>query len=117
MPTRQWPASAHLHQHGQWWCNAAFRAADRQFGRHDAPRDRTSRECVQRPAGAVRGLQVSRGNVLEHLLLKRQIGNKTLQANILALKVFHPLRLIDLKTAVFLAMPSKVEASLLHASR
>jgi len=48
-------------------------------------------------------LQVSRGNVLEHLLLKRQIGNKTLQAHILALKILHPLRLIDLKPAVFFA--------------
>ena len=28
-----------------------------------------------------RGLQVSRGNVLEHLFLKRQIGDKTLQAD------------------------------------
>src|SRR5664279_2126889 len=84
-------------------CNAAFRVADRQSDRHDAPRDRTSSECVQRPAGAVRGLQVSRGNVLDHLLLKRQIGNKTLQADILALKLLHPLGLIDLKAAVFLA--------------
>jgi hypothetical protein len=33
--------------------------------------------------GAVRGLQVSRGNVLQHLLLKRQIGDKTLEANVL----------------------------------
>src|SRR5271169_2633073 len=102
MPTRQWPASAHLHQHGQWWCNAAFRAADRQFGRHDAPTDRTSPECVQRPAGAVRGLQVSRGDVLEYLFLKRQIGDKTLQANILPLQVLHPLRLVDLKAPGFL---------------
>ena len=32
-----------------------------------------------------RGLQVSGGDVLEHLFLKRQIGNKTLQAYILSL--------------------------------
>src|ERR1035437_6997858 len=51
--------------------------------------------------------QVSRCNVLEHLLLKRQVGNKTLQADILAFQVFHPLRLIDLKTAVFLASAIK----------
>src|ERR1017187_6578424 len=76
---------------------------DRQSGRHNAPCDRTFPECVQLPAGAVRGLQVSRGDVLQHLLLKRQIGNKTLQADILAFQVLHPLRLIDLKTAVFLA--------------
>jgi hypothetical protein len=50
-----------------------------------------------------RGLQVSRGDVLEHLLFKRQIGNQTLQANILAFQVLHPLRLIDLKATVFLA--------------
>jgi GTP cyclohydrolase I len=69
----------------------------------DGPDAMTSPECVQLPAGVVRGLQVSRGNVLEHLFLKRQIGNKTLQADILALQVLHPLRLINLKAAVFLA--------------
>jgi len=53
---RKWPASAHLHQHEQWWCNAAFRVADRQSGRLDAPRERTSPECPQPPAGAVQGL-------------------------------------------------------------
>src|SRR5664280_819587 len=103
MLTQQWPASAHLHQHEQWWCNAAFRGADRQSGRLDAPRDRTSPECPQPPAGAVQGLQVSRGDVLEHLLLKRQIGHQTLKTNILALQVLHALCLIDLKAAIFLA--------------
>jgi hypothetical protein len=37
------------------------------------------------------------------LLLERQIGNETLQADILTLQVLHPLRLIDLKPAIFLA--------------
>src|SRR5664280_3254679 len=49
------------------------------------------------------GLTSFPGNVLEHLFLKRQIGDKTLQADILAFQVLHPLRMIDLKTAVFLA--------------
>jgi putative transposase len=37
-------------------------------------------ECVQRLAGAVRGLQVFRSDILEHLLLKRHIGNKAMWA-------------------------------------
>jgi diguanylate cyclase len=79
-----------------------FRGAGRRSGRRGVRRDRTSLECPRPPAGAVRGLQVSRGNVLEHLLLQRQIGDETLEADILPLQVLHPLRLIELKTTVFL---------------
>jgi len=35
-------------------------------GRLGVPRDRTIPECVQTPADAVRGSQVSRGNILRH---------------------------------------------------
>jgi hypothetical protein len=35
----------------------------------------------------------SRGNVLQYLLLKRQIGDKTLEANVLPFQVLHPFRL------------------------
>ena len=55
------------------------------------------------PAGAVRGLQVSRGDILENLLLKRQIRHQPLQPGVLLLQILHPPRLIKLKPAVFLA--------------
>ena len=38
------------------------------------------------------GLQVFRGNVLKHLLLERQIGNKTLEPNVFPLPIL-PIRL------------------------
>ena len=47
----------------------------------------------------------SRGNILENLLLKRQIGDKAFQASILTLQVFHSPGLVDFKTAVFLSPP------------
>jgi hypothetical protein len=66
--------------------------------RPGAPRDRTYLECLRPPAGADRGLQVSRGNVLEHLLLERQIGNKTLGPNVFPLQGLQAPGLIKLKT-------------------
>jgi hypothetical protein len=38
----------------------------------------------------------ARGNIHENLLLQRQIRNKTLQTDILAFRVRHPLRLVNL---------------------
>ena len=77
--------------------------ADRQSGRRGVPRGHISPECCRPPAGAARGLQVSRRNILEHLLLERQIGDKTLETDVFPLEILHPLRLIKLKPAVFLS--------------
>src|SRR5665213_404211 len=61
---------------------------------------KSSRETCQ--SGAVRDLQVSKNEVLEQLLLKRQIGYKTLLAHVLVFQFLHPLGLIDLQPTVFL---------------
>src|SRR5688572_17874477 len=103
MQERQSLSSAHPRQLERWRCIAASRAAGRRSGRPGAPRDRISLECLRPPAGADRGLQVSRGNVLKHLLLERQIGNKTFEPNVFPLQILHPSGLIELKTAVLLA--------------
>src|SRR5271169_3148085 len=92
-----------LHQPGRWWCIVASRVAGRRSGRHDVPRDCTSPECPGLPGGAARDLQVSQGNVLEHLVLQRQIGNKALQTDVLPLQLLHPLGLIKFKPAVLLS--------------
>src|SRR6187455_3047731 len=60
-----------LHQLERCWRIAVFRGAGRQSGRPGVRRDRTYPGCLLPPAGAARGLQVSRCNVLEYLLLKR----------------------------------------------
>jgi hypothetical protein len=80
--------------------------------RYDEPTSTTFREIVLLPnahgllAGAARGLQVSRDNVLEHLILKRESGNKALQTDVLPFQFLHPFRLIKFKPAVFL-QPSR----------
>jgi hypothetical protein len=48
------------------------------------------------PTAAVRGLQVSRGDVLQDLLLQGELGHQPLQPRILALKVFQPFGLLKL---------------------
>ena len=50
--------------------------------RRDVPRACTSLEPVRLPAGAVRGLQVSRGDILQHLFLKREVGDQTFERSI-----------------------------------
>ena len=50
------------------------------------------------------GPYISLGNILQNLLLKRQVSNKTLQPGVLTLELFEPLRLFDLQAAVFIAM-------------
>lgn len=103
MPARRSLSSAHPHQPGRWWCSAAFRAAARQSGRHGARTAHTSPGCPLQPAGVARGLQVSRGDVLENLFLKRQISNQALEPDILTLQLLHPLGLIELEPTIFLA--------------
>jgi len=49
------------------------------------------------------GLQVALRNVLEYLLLKRQIGDQTLEAAILSRSRFFIRHLIEFKPAVFLS--------------
>ena len=56
------------------------------------------------PADAVRGLQVSRGDVLQHLLLQRQISHQPLQASVFpSPDPSFDQRLIQIEPAIFLA--------------
>jgi hypothetical protein len=52
------------------------------------------------PAGVVRELHVSRGDVRQPLLLQGQDGHKPPQPSVLALKMLHLPRLIDVKAAL-----------------
>src|SRR5581483_1425057 len=51
----------------------------------------------------VQGLEVSRGNVLQHQLFKTQFTDQTLQLAVLLLEFLQPSSLIHLQTTVFLA--------------
>src|ERR1700722_658824 len=67
------------------------------------------------PHSAVaRGLEVSRGDVLQHQIIQAQVRHQTLQLPVLLLKLLHPLRLVDLQPAILLA---PAEICLLHDLR
>jgi hypothetical protein len=53
----------------------------------------------------VQGLEVSRGDFLEHRIFKGLIRNDLFQPLILDFKFLHPLGLIDSETAVFFTSP------------
>jgi hypothetical protein len=63
--------------------STAFHAAGRPSGRPGAPEADNSPEPAQSLAGIVRVLQVSREDVLEHLLFRRQVGHQASQPGIL----------------------------------
>ncbi|MGZ6022451.1 MAG: hypothetical protein ACXWLQ_07595, partial [Rhizomicrobium sp.] len=48
-------------------------------------------------------LQVSRDDILQNLLLEREVGHQPLQTSILRLQDLHPTRLIMIESAIFLA--------------
>src|SRR4249919_1543305 len=58
---------------------------------------------AQMPAGVARGLQFSVGDISQHLLLQRQIGDKLLQPPVFILELLQALGLINVQTAVLLA--------------
>lgn len=77
----------------------------------DDPAGVALREAILLPDGldrllasVARGLQVSRGDVRQHLLLQRQARQEAAQPRVLALKVLHPACMIDLQAAVLLAL-------------
>jgi hypothetical protein len=78
-------------------------AAARRSGRLVARSASTCAEPSQLPAGVARGLQFSLGDIPQHLLLQRQIGDKLLQPPVLILELLQPLGLINVQTAVLLA--------------
>ena len=53
------------------------------------------------------GLEVSRGEVLQHKVVQAQVRNQTLQLRVLLLQLLQPLRLVYLQPAVLLA-PTEV---------
>ena len=53
--------------------------AGQRSGRHGVRRDHASPRFPRLPPGAVRGLEVSRSNILQDLLLQRQIGDRRLR--------------------------------------
>lgn len=69
---------------------------DRRAGRPDVPRGDTYPEPLQPPADAVRGLQVSRGNILQDLFLERYVRNQSFEPGVLFLQILHPLGLLNL---------------------
>src|SRR5439155_20136386 len=99
---RRYSASAHLHQACAWEHSAVFPVVVRRSGRPAVRSAHTSDEPSRPPAGAARGLQVSPSNVLQHLLLERQISNQLLKPVVLLLEPFQPLRLVNTKATVFL---------------
>src|SRR5271165_3906339 len=83
--------------------SAAFLATAPTAGTHAAPiTDGAHRHAVPRNV-AVRGSEVSRGHILQHLLLQRQLGHQAPQTAILFLQFFQPARLFQLQPAVLFA--------------
>src|SRR4029077_7750395 len=86
-----------------WECIAVSLAAARRSGRLVARSARPYAAPCRLPSGVARGLQFSLGDIPQHLLLQRQIGDKLLQPPVLILKLLQPLGLINVETAVLLA--------------
>lgn len=87
----------------RWARSVACRGAGRRSGRRDVPRGRISPGSPPLPADVVRGLQISRGDVRQHLLFQGQVRHKPPQPSVLALQILHLPRLVDLQAAVLLA--------------
>src|SRR5271169_441249 len=93
----------HLRPHAVSAGSVACRVVDSPVGTLDA------RSCHALPAhgsphnAAVPGLEVSRGDVLQHQLVQAQLSYQTLQLRVLLLQLFQPSRLVDLQTAKLLA--------------
>jgi hypothetical protein len=62
-------------------------------------------ERLQQPAGVAWILQVSLSNIVQNLILKRQVGDQLLQPNVLLLQLLQLPSLLDVQTSVFLSVP------------
>src|SRR5208283_368793 len=82
---------------------AASLATAPTAGKHAARKIHTADEHALPRNVAVRGSEVSRGHVLQHLLLQRQLGHQSPQTTILFLQLLQPSRLLQLQTAILLA--------------
>lgn len=97
-----------------WICEPAFDPFAQSLRDHlraivaadvlrDAMQAHGLRQRLPPPACVAQGLQVSRGDVRQHMLLQTKVGDEPAQTNVLALQVLHLPGLTDLKTAVLLA--------------
>jgi hypothetical protein len=80
-----------------------FRGAGRQSGGPGVRKTVLLSNAIDRLPAPFGANKFPEATSLSTCLLKRKIGNETLEADILPLQLLHPLRLIELKTTVFLS--------------
>jgi hypothetical protein len=100
--TNNRPGSARLRRSAGWADSTACREAGEPVGTYDAHSAHAVWHAPRRYS-AVRGLKVSRGDVLKNLLVRTQLGNQALELRVLLLQFLQPLGLVHLQAALYLA--------------
>src|SRR5271155_1135483 len=104
----------HLRPHAVSAGSVACRVVDSPVGTHDARSCHALDSHGSPHNAAVPGLEVSRGDVLQHQLIQAQLCYQPLQLRVLLLQLLQPPGLVHPQTAILFTPP---EVGLLHDSR